>query len=187
MTTRAQAGIGAAVPRVDGPKKLDGTAVYAADHHLPDMAHAYGVFSTTARGRVIDIDTRAARQMPGVIEVLHHGRFPSIYHTPSSMVQENKVDETRLPFEDDGIYYPGQFIALIVAESFVLARDAARHVVVRYDRETPIATLAQAMATDEPKPAAAERQVAGALRRGNFRQQVQQEKYTPPYLGNRYG
>lgn len=145
-------GIGAGLPRVDGSKKLSGSARYAADHFPPNLAYAYGVFSTIAAGHVRSIDASAAKKMPGVIDVLYHGRFPTLYHTPSSMAQENKVDETRLPFEDDRVYYAGQFIALVIADTFENARNAAPHVAVDYAVDKPVATLSQAMASDTPRP-----------------------------------
>lgn len=145
--------IGVSLPRIDGPEKLSGAAKYAADNHLPGMAYAYGVFSTVASGRVRSIDTRQAGEMPGVLDIFHHGHFPELYRTPSSMAQENKVDETRLPFEDDRVYYPGQFVAIVVAETFEQARAAAYRVKVDYASEKPVANLDQALATGEkPKP-----------------------------------
>nr|WP_299243687.1 xanthine dehydrogenase family protein molybdopterin-binding subunit [uncultured Halomonas sp.] len=143
--------IGAARPRIDGPEKLSGRATYTSDNHPPGMVYAYGVFSTIGRGRIRAINATEAKRMPGVIDVFHHGHFPKLYRTPSSFVQENKVDETHLPFEDDRVYYPGQFVALVVADSFDQARAAAYRVKVDYAEEKAIATLEQAMAQATPK------------------------------------
>ena len=154
MTDKIQAKIiGASKPRIDGPQKLSGQAMYAADHHLPNMAYAYGVFSTVASGTIDDIDLSQAKQMAGVIDIFHHDHFPDLYRTPSSFAQENKVDETRLPFEDNRVYYPGQFVALVVADTFANARAAAYAVKVKYSADAePVATLSQALARgDEPK------------------------------------
>ncbi|ERJ18475.1 Putative xanthine dehydrogenase YagR molybdenum-binding subunit protein [Salinisphaera shabanensis E1L3A] len=156
MTDKIQAKIiGASKPRIDGPQKLSGQAMYAADHHLPNMAYAYGVFSTVASGTIDNIDLSKAKQMPGVIDIFHHDHFPSLYRTPSSFAQENKVDETRLPFEDGKVYYPGQFVALVVADTFANARAAAYAVKVAYSADAePIATLSQALERgDKPKTA----------------------------------
>ena len=154
MTDKIQAKIiGASKPRIDGPQKLSGQAMYAADYHLPNMAYAYGVFSTVASGTIDDIDLSQAKQMSGVIDIFHHDHFPDLYRTPSSFAQENKVDETRLPFEDNRVYYPGQFVALVVADTFANARAAAYAVKVKYSADAePVATLSQALARgDKPK------------------------------------
>jgi len=142
--------IGAAKPRIDGPQKLTGKAPYTADRHLPDMAYGYGVFSTIASGRIRHIDMSEARKMPGVIDIFHHGHFPKLFRTPSSFAQENMVDETRLPFEDDRVYYAGQFVALVVADTFENARAAAYRVQVDYAEDDAVANLAAGRKNAEP-------------------------------------
>ncbi|MHA3026930.1 xanthine dehydrogenase family protein molybdopterin-binding subunit [Chromohalobacter israelensis] len=145
MSDKQHSIIGAGVPRIDGPDKLAGRANYAADNLPADMAYGYGVFSTIAKGKVAQIKVDEAKRMPGVIDIFHHGHFPSLYRTPSSFVQGNKVEETRLPFEDERVYYEGQFVALVVADSFENARAAARHVEVEYASESAVANLAQGL------------------------------------------
>ncbi|MCX2524270.1 xanthine dehydrogenase family protein molybdopterin-binding subunit [Larsenimonas rhizosphaerae] len=137
--------LGAGPKRIDGRLKVTGQATYTADHQLDNKAHAYGVFSTISRGRITGLALEVARNMPGVIEIFHHGNFPALHHTPSSMAGGNKVEETRLPFEDERIYYDGQFVALVVAERFDQARAAAQAVTVRYEEETPRANLEQGL------------------------------------------
>jgi xanthine dehydrogenase YagR molybdenum-binding subunit len=44
--------IGAGPRRIDGRLKVTGAAMYAADHHLPNMGYGYGVFSTIASGKI---------------------------------------------------------------------------------------------------------------------------------------
>ncbi|WFF40739.1 xanthine dehydrogenase family protein molybdopterin-binding subunit [Salinicola endophyticus] len=138
--------IGAGVPRIDGPDKLSGRAHYAADQQPAGLVYGYGVFSTIASGKVSQLSVARARQMPGVIEIFHHGHFPKLYRSPSSFAQGNKVEETRLPFEDERIYYAGQFVALVVADTFENARAAAREVEVSYAEDHALANLDQGVA-----------------------------------------
>jgi xanthine dehydrogenase YagR molybdenum-binding subunit len=139
--------IGAGPSRVDGPAKLTGAARYAADHHPENLAYAYGVYSHIANGTVVDLDLTAAKRCPGVIEIFHHDNFPKLHRSPASFAEENVVDEIRLPFEDNTVYYAGQFVALVVADTFEHARAAAYQVKVDYDAQTPVANLAQAIET----------------------------------------
>ncbi|MEO2040110.1 MAG: molybdopterin cofactor-binding domain-containing protein, partial [Martelella sp.] len=81
----------------------------------------------------------------GVIDIFHYGHFPTLYHTPSSLAQGNKVEETRLPFEDERVYYEGQFVALVVADTFENARAAARRVKVTYSADKAVANLEQGL------------------------------------------
>ena len=95
--------------------------------------------------------------MPGVISVLHHGNCPKLYRTPAAamdmaqILSASKVDEFRTPFEDDRVSYPGQFVALVLAESFEQARAAAYRVTVEYEVGEPVRSLAEAMATQQGK------------------------------------
>lgn len=149
--------IGIAQRRIDGRLKVSGAARYAAEHPRPGMLYAYGVYSTIAHGRICNIDDRQAAAMPGVISVLHHGNCPKLYRTPAAamdmaqILSASKVDEFRTPFEDDRVSYPGQFVALVLAESFEQARAAAYRVTVEYEVGEPVRSLAEAMATQQGK------------------------------------
>lgn len=147
----SQSPIGKAQKRIDGRLKVSGQARYAADYPQDGMLFAYGVYSTVARGRILAIDDAAARSMPGVVEILHHGNVPRLHRTPEtamsfdSILSASKTDEHRLPFEDDQVYYPGQFVALVVANTFEQARAAARAVKVRYEAQDAVKSLEQGM------------------------------------------
>src|SRR5579862_4099321 len=128
--------IGAVVPRIDGPLKTSGTAKYAVDHDFPNLAHAVAVQSTIGKGRIRGLDAAASEKMPGVLLVLHHGNMEPVYRTFPHQ-DDGTISEARPPFEDDKIYYWGQFVAVVVAETLEQARAAANAVKVEYDAETP--------------------------------------------------
>ena len=56
--------------RVEGRAKVSGAAAYAADANQPGMLWAAFVSSPHAHARVVSVDARAAREMPGVHAVL---------------------------------------------------------------------------------------------------------------------
>ncbi|MEB4642576.1 xanthine dehydrogenase family protein molybdopterin-binding subunit [Burkholderia contaminans] len=62
--------IGKSTKRVDTPAKVDGTATFGIDVHVAGMRVAALVMSPTIGGKVHRVDDRAARAMPGVIDVL---------------------------------------------------------------------------------------------------------------------
>jgi xanthine dehydrogenase YagR molybdenum-binding subunit len=126
--------IGAAVPRIDGPLKTTGTARYAVDHDFPNLVHAVAVQSTIGKGRIKSLDVSAAEKMPGVLLVFHHRNIEKVYRLFQGQ-DDGRTSEARPPFEDDSIYYWGQFVAVVVAETVEQARDAAAAVHVEYDLE----------------------------------------------------
>ncbi len=67
-----KANMGQPVPRYDARAKVTGSAMYASDVALPDIAYAYLLSSGIARGRVKSFDLREARALPGVLDVLTH-------------------------------------------------------------------------------------------------------------------
>ncbi|RTR06545.1 xanthine dehydrogenase family protein molybdopterin-binding subunit [Halomonas nitroreducens] len=132
--------IGRRTPRIDGVAKLTGRADYTVDHRLEGMLHGYPVPASIAHGTLESLTLDAARAMPGVVDILHHGHFPDLHRSPNSMRQGNAVSEVRLPFEDDRIHYHGQYIALVIAETFAQARAAAFRVEARYHRDAGVMT-----------------------------------------------
>lgn len=150
--------IGASPRRIDGRLKVTGAALYTADRSMPGMLHAYGVYSTVASGRITDIDVADARRVPGVVDILHHGNFPRLYRTPKSPISGATIltasitDEHRLPFEDETIHYGGQMVALVVADTFEHARDAAYRVRVAYAPDKAVADLEHGVKANGLKP-----------------------------------
>ena len=61
--------MGKAVPRLDAPSKVDGSANFTADIRLPDMVHV-AVRQGPIGSRLVGIDRAAARRVPGVVEVI---------------------------------------------------------------------------------------------------------------------
>jgi xanthine dehydrogenase YagR molybdenum-binding subunit len=116
--------IGAPLDRTDGPAKVCGQARYAGDHALPRMAHAVVVTSTVAAGRVARIDASAAEHAPGVVRVLTHlnaMRFPD---GGRAAVQPPQGRVLTL-LQDDGVFYNGQPVAVVIAETPEQAAGAA--------------------------------------------------------------
>jgi xanthine dehydrogenase YagR molybdenum-binding subunit len=124
--------IGRPTPRVDGPLKVSGKAMYTSDFNFPGMLYAVPVCSTIANGRITRLDTAAAEKMPGVRLVMHRGNAPKLYK-----VQGAKVDESRPPFADDEVRYYGQYVAAVIAETFEQATAAAAAVKVSYESQAP--------------------------------------------------
>src|SRR5260370_32770829 len=121
--------IGAALPRIDGPFKTTGKALYASDYNFPNMVCAVRVCARTASGKIRRIDSNSAEKMPGVLLVLHHGNIMPLYRNASG----GRNSESRPALEDETVYYWGQYVAAVIAETFEEACAAAEARHVDYD------------------------------------------------------
>ncbi len=137
----------AGLPRVDGPLKVSGVAMYTSDHNLPGMLYAVPVCSTIAKGTITGIDTSKAEAMPGVKAVYHRENLGKLFRTGPSDGLSAYLDEKRPPFEDDTIRYYGQYVAAVVALTYEQAVAAASAVKVTYKTEKP--DLREHLETDE--------------------------------------
>jgi xanthine dehydrogenase YagR molybdenum-binding subunit len=127
--------IGQPVNRVDGPRKVTGDARYAAEFHLPGMAYGVMVLSTVPAGTIAGIDAYAARRAPGVLAVISHENAPRLPY--KQQPQKPQVDaqsgEQLHVFQDRTIYFNGQPVAVVVAETLEQALHAADLVRVSYE------------------------------------------------------
>jgi xanthine dehydrogenase YagR molybdenum-binding subunit len=141
--------IGQPVTRIDGKFKVTGQAAYAVEHAIDNVAYGVAVASTVGNGKVKNIDAAEAEKMPGVLALLHHGNTKRLYRPAGSLEESSRPGESRPPFEDENIYYYGQFVALVIAETFEQAQDAAAHVRVEYDAQRPAVTLKEGEKQDK--------------------------------------
>jgi xanthine dehydrogenase YagR molybdenum-binding subunit len=142
--------IGQPVTRIDGKLKVTGGARYALDHPFENVAYGVGVTSTIGSGRIASIDSREVERMRGVLAVLHHGNTEKLFRPANAFEESSRAGETRPPFEDDNVYYYGQFVALVVAETLEQAQAAVSHVHVEYETKQPMVFLDQAPAPTDP-------------------------------------
>jgi xanthine dehydrogenase YagR molybdenum-binding subunit len=143
--------LGQPLNRFDGRLKVTGRARYACDHRPDRLAHACGVMSTIASGTIASLDDRAARAVPGVLAIFPHQNFPRLKWIETDMEHAIKAGEGRPPLGDEKIYHAGQFVALVVAESFAEARRAAQLVRVHYHATSPILTLEEGLRVNGAK------------------------------------
>ena len=122
-----QGEVGKPLSRVEGLDKVTGIVPYAAEYRLDNCAEGVLVQATITRGQVTHIDAEAALAMPGVIAVLEDDRLCTRAAQGTAGEAPQQAPRT--------ICYWGQPIALVVAESFEQARDAAKTIRVEYREE----------------------------------------------------
>ena len=103
--------------RPEGPLKVSGTATYADEDHPPGTVHGWFVRAPIAKGWVTGLNTAELRAMPGVLAVMRDDR---LIHHPAQGQQGSAP-----PQGPSEVTYAGQPVALVIAETFEQARNAA--------------------------------------------------------------
>src|SRR5438477_1928138 len=149
MTT---AHIGRPIDRVDGRAKVTGEAKYAAEYHVPELAHGWVVSSAVARGKIVGIDAGEALKLPGVLQVFTHENTRGLaWFDRSYRDQVAPPGSPFRPLHAAEIQFSAQPIALVAADSLELARYASTLVRVEYERE-PHATDLEARLAEAYRP-----------------------------------
>lgn len=139
MTT---AQIGKPVSRVDGLAKVTGTAKYAAEPAIENLAHGYVISSAIAKGKITQIDASEALALEGVVQVFSHENVPSLAWFDFSYKDMDAPPGSPFrPFHSSEVKFSMQPVALVVAETFELARYAASLVKISYDTAQTITNL----------------------------------------------
>jgi 4-hydroxybenzoyl-CoA reductase subunit alpha len=136
--------INSRLPRLDGPAKATGQAVYTDDLRFPNMLYGALVQSPLAHARILNIDTTQARRLPGVkavvtakdVDIVPYGVSPARY------------DETILAV--DKVRYVGDEVAAVAAVDWETAQEAARLIRVDYEELPAVFDPFEAMAEGAP-------------------------------------
>ncbi len=186
MNNMKKVAIGDPLSRVEARLKVKGAARYAAEYNLPGVTFGVMVTSTVARGRIKNLDTRAAERAPGVLAVVSHKNIPEVpgYQVPVNKEEARVYGQPFRLFYDDQIYHNYQGIALVVANTLARAEHAATLVKVTYDQEAHDTDLKNSL-DKAIKPARHEDYARGeAFAYKNAPVQVVHEYHTPIQVHN---
>jgi xanthine dehydrogenase YagR molybdenum-binding subunit len=134
--------IGQPHARVDGRVKVTGQARYGSDFGPPGAAYAALVTSRIARGRIVDIDERRARETPGVLDILTWKTVAGRIRPGKMFLQDDGyMGSTIAPLQSDRIEHDGEIVALVVADTLEAAEEGAAVLDVAYAEEPASATF----------------------------------------------
>src|SRR5438105_7309963 len=144
---------GSSIKRREDPRLITGKGVYVDDVKLPGTTYASFVRSPHAHARIKNIDSTAARKLPGVVAVytgkeLSAGGVKSL---PVGWLLPNIKLPPHLPLAVERARYMGDAVAVVIAESPYLARDAADLVEVDYEPLPVVTDAVRAVRPDAPK------------------------------------
>jgi xanthine dehydrogenase YagR molybdenum-binding subunit len=156
------------VARVDARDKVRGMTPYGADNHPPNLAHAMLVTAQIGKGRLVKVDTDAARAVAGVQLVLTHQDTEGL-KADGYLFANGRSFQSVQPMIGTAIAYRGQPIALVVADSLEAAIEGAEQVSAEYVTAPFSVTLdsegTEILAQADlplPKPAFADKNVGDA-------------------------
>jgi carbon-monoxide dehydrogenase large subunit len=138
------------MPRFEDLRLVRGAGKYSDDISMPGQAIAVFVRSPHAHAKIKRIDSGAARKIPGVVAVLTGADYAAdglkgaIQRANPAGAIDIKVrafapekrpvlEEQQYPLITDRARYPGEAVAMVVAENVFAARNAAEAVEIEYD------------------------------------------------------
>jgi CO/xanthine dehydrogenase Mo-binding subunit len=146
--------VGRSLPRLEARDKVTGRAEYTHTMRLPGMLFGKIFRSTLAHGRIRSIDTRGAKNLPGVHRVVTaddiRAVIPDPYYGPAFH------DQPILAI--DKVRFVGEPVAVVLAHDPHVAEAAAQEIVAEYEELPAIYDEVEAMTSavavhDELRPA----------------------------------
>lgn len=144
--------VGTRPVRPDGVDKVTGRAAYGADFALPGMVVGKIKRSPHAHARIVSIDTRKARALPGVKAVITAEDLPDLAS------QEFEAGESAGDLRDlslnvmarGKVLYKGHAVAAVAATSVPIALAALDLIEVAYEVLPHVIDVEAAMSPDAP-------------------------------------
>ena len=149
--------VGQPVSRKEDPVLLRGEGRYTDDLNRPGQLYGVMVRSRMAHAELRSIDADGAREMPGVHMVITAADLDAagIRNMPAAAGKHRDGTPTprpsQRPLATERVRYVGEPIAMVVAETIKLAKDAAESIFVDLDALPAVTTAGAAAALDAPQ------------------------------------
>src|SRR5262245_34398416 len=126
--------IGLSVKRREDRRFLTGRGRFVDDVRLPRLVHAAIVRSPHAHARVVEVDARRARALPGVVAILTVADLPECAAAVPPLVATPKFRAYAQPaIAGPKVRHAGETVAVVLAGDAYGAADGADAVKVRYE------------------------------------------------------
>ncbi len=147
--------IGKSVKRVEDKRFLTGKGRYTDDIKLPGMTHAVIIRSPHAHARILNVNTSKAEALPGVVKIFTGKDVAELNGVPCGWQVDFKNGDTMKEpphklMVADKTRHVGDAVAMIIAETYAIAKDAADMVVVDYDEMKAAINMREAIKPGAP-------------------------------------
>ena len=153
MATTEQRFIGKRIPRKEDPELVTGRGTFVDNITVPGMLWAHIVRSPFAHATIKGVDVSKALAMPGCVAAYSGTDLGSEFGAPLvcawPVVDDIKMSE-HWPLAKDKARHVGDGVAVVVAESRALAKDAAELVEVDYEPLPAVTDVEAAKADGAP-------------------------------------
>ncbi len=148
--------IGTSVKRVEDKRFLTGKGRYTDDIKLPGMTYVCFVRSPHAHAEIKSVDISKAGNMPGVVKIYTGADLTEVNGVPTGwQVNFKNGDTMREPKHPllvaNKARHVGDAVAMVIAETYAQAKDAAEMVFVDYNPIPAVTNPQQAAKADAPK------------------------------------
>jgi carbon-monoxide dehydrogenase large subunit len=140
--------LGQRLLRKEDPALLTGESRFVADLNVPGALHLALVRSPVAHARIVSVDVSAALSIPGVVAAFSGKDLAGEWAGPLPCawpVTPDMKNPAHLPIATEKVCYVGDGVAVVLAESEYVARDAADAVAVEYDPLPAVVGLEDAL------------------------------------------
>jgi CO/xanthine dehydrogenase Mo-binding subunit len=138
--------------RPDGADKVTGRALFGADLIMPGQLVGKVLRSPHAHARIVSIDAKKARALPGVKAIITGDDFPNLadeFHDGGEAAS-NLRDLAMNVMARDKALYDGHAVAAVAAISTAIADEALALINVKYEVLPHVIEVEAAMAADAP-------------------------------------
>ena len=148
----AKRGIGDSAPRIDLERLLRGRGRYVADLTLPRMLHLAFLRSPYAHARIVRLDVTEAEAMPGVHRVVSGAEVGRLCLPLLGRAANRPGHKSppQYPMAIDRVFWQGQPVVAVVADSRAQAEDALTSIVVDWEELSAVVDGASALAACDP-------------------------------------
>jgi CO/xanthine dehydrogenase Mo-binding subunit len=136
--------VGYSVPRFDARAKVTGEEKYAIDHYPDNLVWAGVKRCGIAHGRILNIDTLAAEQLPGVLAVLTRKDVPGTN-------RQGIVHKDQPVLAGEKVRHRGDPVALVLAETREVLKEALSLIRVDFEPLEPVFDAEEALESDAPR------------------------------------
>ena len=151
-------GIGQPILRKEDQRFISGKGNYTGDISLANQSYMYVFRSNVAHGIINNLDISEAKKSKCVIDIFtgENLKKDGIKDMPTNFKAKNKDDSEmftpeRTALAIDKVRHVGDPIAIVIAETYELAKDAAELIMIEIEELPSVTNCANALNEESPK------------------------------------